>query len=39
VLVKEIHEHTLRLAAALVITKDELDLACEKLDRVLTGSA
>ena len=39
VLVKETHEHTLRLAPPLVITKDELELACEKLDRVLTGSA
>ena len=39
VLVKETHEHTLRLAPPLVITKEELELACEKLDRVLTGSA
>ena len=39
VLVKETHEHTLRLSPPLVITKDELELACEKLDRVLTGSA
>ena len=39
VLVKETHEHTLRLAPPLVITKDELELACEKLDRVLKGSA
>ena len=39
VLVKETHEHTLRLSPPLVITKDELELACETLDRVLTGSA
>ena len=36
VLVKETHEHTLRLAPPLVITKEELEFACEKLDRVLT---
>lgn len=36
VLSKETHEHTLRLAPPLVITKEELELACEKLDRVLT---
>ena len=35
-LLKETHEHTLRLAPPLVITKEELELACEKLDRVLT---
>ena len=38
VLVKETHEHTLRLAPPLVITREELELACQKLDRVLTGS-
>ena len=35
VLLKETHEHTLRLVPPLVITKDELELACEKLDQVL----
>ena len=35
VLLKEAHEHTLRLVPPLVITKEELELACEKLDRVL----
>jgi len=35
VLVKETHEHTLRLAPPLVIRKEELELACEKLAFVL----
>ena len=37
VLVRETHEHTLRLAPPLVVTKEELELACDKLDRVLTN--
>ena len=37
ILVKETHEHTLRLAPPLVITKDELELACAALDRALTA--
>ena len=37
ILAKETHEHTLRLAPPLVITKDELELACAALDRVLTA--
>jgi ornithine--oxo-acid transaminase len=35
VLLKETHEHTLRLMPPLVITKEELEFACQKLDRVL----
>ena len=36
VLLKETHEHTLRLVPPLVITRDELALACDTLEHVLT---
>jgi ornithine--oxo-acid transaminase len=35
-LCKETHEHVIRLAPPLVITKEELDWALERLERVLT---
>jgi ornithine--oxo-acid transaminase len=37
-LCKETHEHVLRVAPPLVITKDEVDWAVERLEGVLTGS-
>jgi len=37
VLVKETHKHTLRLAPPLIIRQPELEMACEKLEAVLTG--
>ena len=39
VLVKATHEHTLRLAPPLVITREELQSACDTLERVLTDPA
>lgn len=37
VLAKETHEHTIRFAPPLVITRDQVDWALETADRVLTG--
>ena len=37
ILCKETHEHTIRLAPPLVIQRDELDWALERLENVLTG--
>lgn len=37
VLAKETHEHTIRFAPPLTITRDEVDWALERIDRVLTG--
>lgn len=37
VLAKETHENTIRFAPPLTITRDQVDWALEKIDRVLTG--
>jgi len=37
-LCKETHDHVIRIAPPLTITKDEIDWALERLERVLTGA-
>jgi ornithine--oxo-acid transaminase len=37
ILCKETHDHVLRIAPPLVITKDEIDWAFERFEKVLTG--
>jgi ornithine--oxo-acid transaminase len=37
VLAKDTHEHTIRIAPPLVITRDQVDWACEIFAAVLTG--
>ncbi|KOF52706.1 hypothetical protein AD428_18530 [Achromobacter sp. DMS1] len=36
-LVKDTHGHTLRLAPPLVITRDQIDWACDQLEAVLSA--
>ena len=36
-LMKETHEHTLRVSPPLVIEPDQLEAACDKIERVLTS--
>ena len=38
-LCKETHEHVIRLAPPLMITKEELDWALERVERVLASKA
>ena len=37
ILCKDTHEHSIRIAPPLVITRDEVDWALERFDKVLTG--
>lgn len=39
ILAKDTHGHTIRIAPPLVITRDQVDWALERFDRVLTGRA
>ncbi|MFP3480138.1 aminotransferase class III-fold pyridoxal phosphate-dependent enzyme, partial [Burkholderia sp. SIMBA_057] len=39
VLAKDTHDHTIRIAPPLVITREQVDWALEQFDAVLTGTA